>query len=336
MSGQVFHAPLIDVHPGFELKSVLERTHNNAEKIYPGIKPVRSFDQLLADPDIDLVIVNLPDHLHYDFSKKALEAGKNIVVEKPFTISVKEGQELIDLAAANSLGLFVYQNRRWDSDFLTVKKLIGSGKLGRIVEFEAHFDRFRPDPPRGTWKEDEKLGTGLIYNLGSHLIDQALVLFGWPDAVFADIQKFRKGSGINDYFNIILFYPGLRAILRSSYIVKKETAKFTIHGDKGTFLKSGTDPQEARLKEGWKADDPALGVEDESDWGSLYTEKTGPEGELIKSEKGNYLEFYDGVYNEMTGTPLSAVSGTEGLSVIRVIEAAIESSARGCKINLKK
>lgn len=332
MSGRVFHAPLIHAHPGFELKAVLERTHNNADKIYPGIKTFRTYDDLLEDQGIELVIVNLPDHLHFDFSKKALEAGKNVIVEKPFTITVKEGQELIDLAGRKNLGLFVYQNRRWDSDFLTVRKLLDSGYLGRVVEYEAHFDRFRPDPPKDSWKEDEKLGTGLIYNLGSHLIDQALVLFGWPEAVFADIQKLREGSGINDYFNIILYYPGLRAILRSSYIVKKEVAKYIIHGDKGTFLKSGSDPQEDRLKEGWMADDPRIGIEPEKNWGIVYNDSTPNEGSVFMSLSGNYLKFYDGIQLELNGKPGTSVSGEEGLNVVRIIEAALESSEKGHRI----
>lgn len=335
MSGRVFHGPLIDAHPKFELLAVHERKQNNADGSHTGIRTYRKLEKLLNDSDLDLIVVNVPDHLHFEFSKAALEAGKHVVVEKPFTMNVKEGQELISLAKKLKLGLFVFQNRRWDSDFLTIQNIIESGKLGRVVEFEAHFDSFRPDPPTGTWKEDEKLGPGLLYNLGAHLIDQALVLFGWPDAVYADIQKLRKNTGIIDYFNLSLYYPKKTAILRSSYLVRHEAAKYIIHGDQGSFIKSGADPQEEHLNQGWKADNPELGIEAQENWGKLYSTSNIPQGEIIESFPGNYMKFYDGVYDELNGKSNAAVGAEEGLSVIKIIEAAIESNKIGRKINTR-
>ncbi len=198
MSGRVFHGPLLEAHPGFELYAVLERTKNEASKFYPDVKIYRKYEDLLNDEEIALLIVNVPDHLHYSFCMQALEAGKHLVVEKPFTMTVKDGEEIIELAEKKNLNVFVYQNRRWDSDFIAIENVLKSGQLGRVVEFEAHYDRFRPDPPTGTWKEDEKLGPGLLFNLGAHLIDQVLVLFGQPKSIYAEIRRLRKNTGLVD------------------------------------------------------------------------------------------------------------------------------------------
>jgi len=332
MSGRVFHGPLIKAHPGFELKTVMERSTENSRLLFPEVKIVRSYNEIIEDQEIDLVIVNLPDHLHEDFCRKALEAGKNVVVEKPFTLDSNSGEQLLKLASEKGRVLSVFQNRRWDSDFLTIQAILKEGLLGRIVEFESHFDRFRPDPPAGTWKEDENLGTGLIYNLGSHLIDQALVLFGWPERVYADIQRLREKTKIDDYFNIVLYYPGLRVILKSSYLARQPAAKFIIHGDKGSFIKSGQDPQEERLSRGWNAGDPEIGMEPEEYHGRIYTGETGNNGRVYGSLPGNYLKYYDGVYKALSGDENAAVSANEGLDVIRIIEAARESSSKGCTV----
>ncbi|MCK5820267.1 MAG: Gfo/Idh/MocA family oxidoreductase [Bacteroidales bacterium] len=329
MSGRVFHGPLIKAHPGLILSAVLERSENKAIQFHPEIKTFRTYPELLKDPDIDLVVVNVPDHLHGLFCKQALEAGKHVIVEKPFTLTTSEGQKLLKLAEELHLGLFVFQNRRWDSDFLTIQKILNSEQLGKVVEYEAHYDRFRPDPPKGTWKEDEKLGPGLLYNLGAHLIDQALVLFGWPDSVYADIQKLREETKIVDYFNLTLYYPKLRVILRSSYLVKKDLAKFIIHGTKGSYIKSGSDPQEERLNNGWEADHPDIGIENINDWGTIYTLDNNSEGQIIESMPGNYLNFYDAVYEELIKNNQVAVSAEEGLNVIKIIDAAHESHLKG-------
>jgi len=328
MSGRIFHGPLIKAHPGFIFSAVLERNGNKAAQQYPEIKTFRTLPELLDDLEIDLIVVNVPDHLHGPFCKAALEAGKHVIIEKPFTITASEGQKLLELATELKLGLFVFQNRRWDSDFLTIQKILKSEQLGKVVEYEAHFDRFRPEPPKETWKEDEKLGPGLLYNLGAHLIDQALVLFGWPDSVYADIQTLRKNSKIIDYFNLTLYYPGLRVILRSSYLVRQAVAKYIIHGVEGSFIKSGCDPQEENLNQGWKADHPDIGMEASSDWGKLYTTDNESEGLIIESIPGNYLKFYDAVYEELTSHNKVAVSAEEGLNVIKIIEAAIRSNRK--------
>jgi len=334
MSGRIFHGPLINAHPGFILSAVLERSENKAFHKYPEVRTFRTFSELLNDPEIDLIVVNVPDHLHSEFCEQSLLAGKHVIIEKPFTITVSEGQKLAKLAAELQLGLFVFQNRRWDSDFMTIQKILESKQLGDIAEYEAHFDRFRPDPPKDTWKEDEKLGPGLLYNLGAHLIDQALVLFGWPHSIYADIQKLRKNTKIVDYFNLTLYYPKLRVILRSSYLVKQNVAKYIIHGTKGSFIKSGSDPQEEHLNQNWEADHPDIGIEAADDWGKIYTNDHESKAQIVESIPGNYMNFYDAVYEDLINHNHIAVSADEGLNVIRIIEAALESHKTGRKIIL--
>ncbi|MCD6347751.1 MAG: Gfo/Idh/MocA family oxidoreductase [Bacteroidales bacterium] len=337
MSGRVFHAPLISSHSGFELYSILERTRNLSKATYPKVKTVQLFDELLNDPMVELIIVNVPDHLHFEFTETALLAGKHVIVEKPFTIDLPSAIKLRDLAREKNLHLFVFQNRRWDSDFLTIKKLLQSGRLGRIAEFEAHYDRFRPVPTPNTWKEDKNHGTGLLYNLGAHLIDQTLVLFGLPDAVYADLDTLRQHSNVTDYFTLILYYKDMRAILRSSYLVKEQVAKYIIHGDNGSFIKKGQDPQEERLNSGWKGDDPDIGAEPASSCGLLYQDdSTNNYPEEIKSLTGNYMQFYDEVYQTMRSNFSGAVTADDGVRVMQIIDAAIRSNEQNTTINLSQ
>jgi len=333
MSGRVFHAPLLASHSKFELYSVLERTKNQAATRYPGIKTHREYRSILDDPAVDLVIVNLPDRYHFDWTKTALEAGKHVVVEKPFTMNLTEAQSLHDLARSKNKQLFVFQNRRWDSDYLTVQRLITEGRLGKVVEFEAHFDRFRPKPTPNTWKEKKDLGTGLLYNLGAHLIDQALVLFGLPDEVFADLSIMRSNSQVCDYVTITMFYPDKRAILRSSYMVNAHPAKFMVHGDQGSFIKSGQDPQEERLNAGWEGHHPELGIEPQSSWGQLYL-ANNQHAEIVPSETGNYLQFYDGVASDILEQTKSGVDSSAGVAVMCIIEAAEKSQLSRSRVKI--
>jgi scyllo-inositol 2-dehydrogenase (NADP+) len=333
MSGRVFHKPLIDAHPNFEIRAVVRYNTDISKSFRSDIAVYDSFSEMLDDPDLNLIIVNVPDHLHYEFTKKALLAQKHVVVEKPFTLTVKEGKELIDLSKETKKELFVFQNRRWDSDFLTIRKLLKTGQLGRLIEYEAHYDRYRPVPPLNTWKEDGQFGPGLLYNLGAHLIDQALVLFGKPISVFADLDIMRTKGQIIDYFTIVLFYPRHRAILRSTYLAREPAYKYILHGESGSFFKHGSDPQEENLNQGCPANDPIIGIENKNIWGRLFSE-LHPNGEAIPSEAGNYLEFYNGVAENLNGQSNIAVSGSDGLAVIEIIEAALESNQKGQKILL--
>ncbi len=327
MSGQVFHGPLIDTHPGFHLESVLQRSKDTALEKYPDIRICRTINELITDTEIELVVVNATNDTHYEHAKMALEAGKHVVIEKPMSNTIKEGLELIDLAKKNSLVLSVYQNRRWDSDFLTVKKILENEMLGRVVEFNGSFDRFRNYIQPDTWKEETGPGSGLLYNLGPHLIDQAIVLFGAPDAVAADLRTIRTNSKVDDFFEIYLYYNQVKVRLHSSYLVREPYPRFIIHGTLGSFVKYGLDIQEAALKAGKTPDIKGWGEEEESIWGTLNTEIDGKHViEKIKSESGNYMDFYENIFNVIRNGEKLMVTPQEALMNIHTIELAIQSS----------
>ncbi|MGZ8538885.1 MAG: Gfo/Idh/MocA family oxidoreductase [Flavisolibacter sp.] len=328
MSGQIFHAPFIQVHKGFNLYAVWERSKNLAQEKYSQVKTYRTLEDLLADENIELVIVNPPNYTHYAYAKKALEAGKDVVVEKPFTVTVKEGDELIRLAKEKGKMISVYQNRRYDSDYKVIRKIVSEGWLGEIVEAEFHYDRYKEELSPKVHKETSGPGTGALYDLGSHLIDQALTLFGKPDAVFGDIRIVRTISKVDDYFEVLLYYTGLRVRLHSSYLVREALQAYAIHGTKGSFIKTKTDMQEAALQAGEIPGGPDWGKEPESEKGFLHTEKDGKViKEHIPSERGNYMDYYEGIFQTLRNNQPPPVSAEEGLDVIRVIEAAQESSA---------
>jgi scyllo-inositol 2-dehydrogenase (NADP+) len=325
MSGWVFHAPFISCHKGFELYGVWERTKNLAAEKYPSIKTFRELDTMLADAAIDLVIVNTPSITHFEYTKKALLAGKHVIVEKPFTATVAEAEELIQLAKEKKKILSVFHNRRNDSDFLTVKKIIQSGELGDIKEAEIHYDRFTPELSYKAHKELPTPAVGVVYDLGAHLIDAALQLFGLPIAVFADMMIMRENSLVDDYFEILLYYPSLRVRLKATMFAK-EPQGFIIHGSKGSFIKSRGDVQEAQLQQHKNPLDADYGIEPEAEWGLLHVEKNGVFiREKRKSEKGDYTKFYDGIYNAILNRGPLPVTAAEAQNVIRVIEAAYQS-----------
>jgi len=337
MSGIVFHGPLLYAHPGFQLKSVLQRSKSTAKEHYPEINIVRTFDNLLKDNSIELIIVNAINETHYPFTKSALEAGKHVVVEKPFTNTVKEGLELIELADKKNLILSVFQNRRWDSDFLTVQQIVKEGILGDVVEFIGSFDRYRNYIQDNTWKEETGPGSGLLYNLGPHLIDQVIVLFGNPNAVSADIRKIRKGTRVDDFFDIGLHYDHLKARVHSSYLVREPFPRFVIHGTLGSFIKYGLDPQEADLKAGGIPGSPGWGMEDETIRGEINTEIHGIHLKgKVTSKPGNYLAYYDNIYETIREKKRLLVPALESLMNINIIELAMESAKKGKVLNVGK
>jgi len=326
MSGLVFHGPLLHTDQCFELSKVWERTKNESVKKYPDIQIVRHFDELCIDESIELIIVNTPDHTHYDLCKKALEYNKHVVVEKPFTQKYSEAIELIELAEKKNLLLSVFQNRRWDGDFLTVKRIVEEKMLGRLVSYEAHFDRYRNFIQPDTWKEDNQTGTGTLYNLGSHLIDQAIVLFGKPDGVTADIRNLRSNSSIDDTFELWLHYPQVRVSLSASYLVREPGPRYALHGTEGSFLKWGIDPQEEELKKGAVPGIKGWGEESESDFGLLHTTLNGKDiKERIPTIPGDYSAFYANIYRAIRHGEKLAVDPGEAAMVIKIIEAAFLS-----------
>jgi predicted dehydrogenase len=330
MSGRVFHAPFIHLHPGFELYGVFERTKNLAEEIYPSIKTFRSLRALLNDADVELIIVNTPNNTHFEYAKSALYAGKHVVVEKPFTVYVKEAELLLDIAKKQNSILTVYQNRRWDSDFKTINDVITKNLLGNIIEAEFHFDRYKPDLSPKLHKETPGPGSGLLYDLGSHLIDQAIQLFGMPSKIFADIRVVRPDSKVEDNFDLTLYYDKLRVRLKSSYLVRESLPGYIVHGINGSFLKPRADVQEADLVAGKSPADPDWGKEPETGSGLLNTVADGKvTREYIQSCRGNYMEFYNTLYKSIRNNESLPVSPEDGRKVIKIIEAAYLSAAEG-------
>lgn len=340
MSGQVFHAPFISTNPHFKLCKIVERSKELSKERYPNATIVRSFEELIKDPAIELIVVNTPDSTHYEYARLALEAGKHVIVEKPFTSTTEEGEELIALAAEKGLMLSVYQNRRWDADFRTVQEIISKGLLGRLVEYESTFARYRNFIKPNTWKETGESGGGLTYNLGSHLIDQAIRLFGMPEAVFADIATMRTHGKVDDYFMIRFLRPSLapdvKVTLKASYLMREAEPRFVLHGTLGSFVKHGVDKQEAALLRGEMPDQPHWGEETEEEWGLIHTEIDGEEiCRKYPGISGNYGGFYQNIFEHLRLGEALQTGARDILNVIRVIEAAYQSQRKGKVISLK-
>lgn len=330
MSGQVFHGPLLRVNPDFYVKTILERSKNLSKDLFPDACIVRNYEELLNDPDIELVFVNTPDKFHYEMTLEALKAGKHVVVEKPFTFRASEADELMTLAKNKNLVLTVYQNRRWDGDFMTVKQVIDFGILGKVVEFESHFDRYRPVVAGNTWKEEGDEYGGVLYNLGSHMMDQALLLFGFPAGVTAHLKMIRPDAKVFDFYEIRLHYPDVHVTLKCSYLVREEGPRYIVHGTAGSFLKWGIDPQEELLKKGFLPAGSEWGRETEDKWGILNTKFQGIDFKgKVATRNGDYPAFYNNLYEAIrTGKPL-AVKPEEARDGIRVLEASLESHRSG-------
>lgn len=336
MSGRVFHAPFLELHDGFELTGSWERSKKLIQNDYPQVKSYGSLEELLAD-DIDLVIVNTPVETHYEYAKKALLAGKHALVEKAFTTTAAEAEELLAIAKEKNLKLTVYQNRRWDSDFKTVKQVVDQGLLGDIVEAEFHFDRYNPNLSPKTHKETANSGAGIIKDLGPHLIDQALYLFGYPDAVFADIRILREGSLVDDYMDILLYYPDKRVRLKAGFFVREAIPAYAVHGKKGSFLKSRGDIQEDVLKTGEKPNVTTWGTEPEDKAGPLHTEINGEVvRKTIPTLQGNYYDLFDGLYVSITQDKEEPVTAEDGIRTMKIIDAAVASSEQKRSIDLKE
>lgn len=335
MSGRVFHAPFLEQHPGFQLYAVWERSKKSVQELYPQVISYVNYEELLADPAIELVVVNTPTYTHYDFTRAALLAGKHVIVEKAFTVTVAQAEELVQLAKSQNRKLSVYQNRRWDSDFKTVQKIVNEKQLGRIVEAEIHYDRYNLALSPKAHKETPGPGAGVLHDLGPHIIDQALQLFGLPDALFADIRTLRPSSQVSDYLDILLYYPALRVRLKSGYIVKEPLPAFILHGLEGSFLKHRADLQETDLQKGLKPGSAEWGRE--PDWAQGILHKTGKKGdsrELVPTLQGNYMDYYDAIYGALTTNKPLPVTAEDGLAVMRIIEAAIESDIQKKVIDL--
>ncbi len=354
LGGRVFHTPFVSAVPGLRLISILQRKGDEAARAYPSARIDRSLDDLLADQAIELVVVTTPNETHFSFARRALEAGKHVVIDKPFSATSAEALELIDLAKRKGLHVIPFHNRRWDGDFLTVKKLLAENAVGRLVTFESHFDRFRPTQRENTWKEESNLANGMLFDLGPHLVDQALVLFGAPAAITASVRADRDQTAIEDAFDITLHYSakdgaaangkGLLAHCRTTYLACINAPRFTLHGTKGSFVKYGLDPQEPALVGGAKV--PIMGSsqvwleEKEAAWGKLAVAPNPADPTMliekqIRTEPGDYRGFYANVRDAILGAAPLIVTPEAGYQVTKLLEMARESSAKGCTLKVE-
>ncbi len=333
VAAQFMHLPFIVTNPNFELQTILQRHGDEAKEKYPSVHVVRSLEEMLADESLELIVITTPNDSHFDYAWRALEAGKHVVLEKPFTIRSEDAKKLITQAEKKERILSVYQNRRYVSDFLTIRQLLKEKKLGDIVEFEAHYDRYRPEQRPNAWREKNEPGSGILYDLGAHLIDQAFCLFGLPNYVTADIRNQRPHATTTDYFELWLDYGFTKIILKAGMLVREPGPRYAIHGMKGSFLKSGEDPQEALLRKGILPIAANWGRESDDIYGLLHTEIDG----MVIKEKypsltGNYGGFYNDLYRTIRhGEPLK-VKPEHGYNVIRLIEMATESSEKKCRV----
>lgn len=335
MSGKLFHAPFINAHPGYELSAIVERSKSDSRALYPHSKLVRSVEELIADESLQLIIVNTPIQTHFDYARLALQAGKHVIVEKPFTVTSSQAQELVDLAKQQHLHLIVYQNRRYDGDYCAVKKVMEDNLIGEIKEAEIRYDRYRPEISHKVHKETDLPGAGITYDLGAHLVDQSLQLFGWPEAIFADMMAMRKDSPVDDYVELILYYPKHRVRLKASNFVKEPVPEYIFNGNVGSFLQKRSDLQETMLLQGVVPSQKSWCPAPDSPDGFLHTVIDGKEiQEERMSVPGNYMNYFEDVYNTIVNGAPNPVPGEDGVKVIRLIEAAKQSVREGKLIRL--
>ncbi len=332
MSGKIFHAPFIQEHPSLELTAIVERHNNDSREKYGDSILYRSFEEMLTNKELELIVVNTPVQTHFEYAQKALLAGKHVVVEKPFTIDAAEAKELDKLAKEKGLLLTVYQNRRYDGDYAAVKEVITNGVIGDIKEVEFKFDRYRPEPGGKPHKEGGFLGAGTLHDLGAHLIDQAIQLFNMPSAVYADVRTIRSSVVANDYFEVLCYYDGFVVRIKSSMLTYKATPAYILHGSTGSYYQQRTDMQEEALAAG--------AIPTQGDWcaspqqpdGFLYTAANGEQS--FTSKSGNYMNFYNDVYAALTGVAPNPVPAADAIKSMTIIDAALESDRTGKRIVL--
>jgi scyllo-inositol 2-dehydrogenase (NADP+) len=333
MAARVFHAPLISSVEGLELAAVVERHTDQARQRYPGISTYRSLEDLLADASIDLIVVATPSATHFDVARQVLAAGRNVVVDKPISVTSLEISKLIELAAAQKKFLIPFHNRRFDGDFLTVQKLLHEHQLGRIVHIESRFDRWNPGATRRPWKDDLSQGGGVLLDLGTHLVDQALVLCGKPLAVSADVLRERDGEGSDDAFTTRLRYEKCSVTLGANALSAPAGARFHVRGTRGNFRKKGVDPQEAALNKITQITAANWGQEPAADWGLLYVDvEGGMVSRPVATMPGDYRRFYAGVRDALQEEAAPPVSAIDAWRVARILEFARSSAHHRCEV----
>ncbi len=330
LAGRAFHTPVIRAVPGLHLAAILQRSGAEAAELYPDVRIVRSADELLAIPQIRLIVIATPNETHYPLARQCLEAGRDVVVDKPFTTTLEEAVSLVQLAKSANRLLTVYQNRRYDGDFQAIRQLVAAGTLGRIVRFETAYDRYRPQLKPGAWRETPRPGSGILFDIAPHLIDHALVLFGLPEAVTADVRVERENAIADDAFDITLHYAkSMRAVLRSSILAAAPRPRFVLLGAQGSFVKQTFDPQEMNLRRGYITSDSAWGAEPEENWGVLTVPaRDSFEQRRIPSANCDYRDYYSNVRDAILGRAELAVTPEYALEVMRMLELARASSQK--------
>ncbi|MFT7053062.1 MAG: scyllo-inositol 2-dehydrogenase (NADP+) [Psychromonas sp.] len=324
-SAKTFHLPFIESLPEFEVSAISSSQIDAVKQDWPNAAHYLTAEEMLQKSDAQLVIITAPNDVHFSLAKLALENNKHVILEKPFVTKVADGQTLIALAKEKGLILSVYHNRRWDGDFITIKKLIAENTLGNIKHFESHFDRFRPIL-RQRWRENTLDGGGILFDLGPHLIDQTLQLFGLPDAITAQCKMMREGATNVDYFNLTLHYPDKLAILSASLFCAGPNLRFNIQGDQANYVKWGMDPQEQRLKAGDLPNTADWSKENEDQYGHLYFEDSA---QVAKTELGSYQSFFEQMAEAINNGANPPVSAEDALWNIKLIELAMQSSHLG-------
>lgn len=329
LGGRAFHAPYVNATPGLTLRAVVSRHPAKVHADLPDVRVVPDVERLLLEPGIDLVIVSSPDALHADHAVAALLAGKHVLIDKPFATSMADARRVSEISQTTGGLLTAFHNRRWDADFMTLQAVLAAGHLGKVVEFESRFDRWRPTP-QGTWKEAREGGSW--FDLGPHLLDQALVLFGRPQGITADIATLREGAPASDYFHAILRYPDKRVVLHSSKLAAANTLRFAVHGTGGSWIKHGIDPQEAAViaRKTPGGDDWGF----DSDDGVLTTGGAEPTAAAWVNRRGDYRLFWHALAAAVRGEGPNPVPAGEALTVVEMLDAGLRSAKHHAEISL--
>ena len=325
LSGRYLQAPFYRAHPGFRVVRVVTSRAGELAAEFPGLEPSPDLEAVLGDPAVDLVSIATPNATHYAMAEAALSAGKHVLVDKPAAATAAELRELRDLAARRGVQLFVFQNRRWDSDFRTLRRILGTDALGTLVNYEARYDRWKPEPNAKPWKEVEGPAAGMLYDLGAHIIDQSIVLFGRPQAVRGSTWKQREGSRIYDAFDLQLTYESpLRVRLSCSLLVCEPTPRYTLHGRRGSFVKYGIDVQEDQLRAGMAPGAEEFGREPAEQRGILH--RVTDDGGLVRSPeptlRGDWMALFEGLYGAVTRGAPAPVDLDDVILQLEIIEAA--------------
>jgi scyllo-inositol 2-dehydrogenase (NADP+) len=328
-AGQVFHAPVIHATEGVRLAAIVSSKVERDPR-YPEVVFVRNVEQMLAIERIRLVVVATPNSSHFEIARQCILAGRDVVVDKPFATTLKEARSLVQLAAELGRTVTVYQNRRWDGDFKTVQNLLEQSVLGRVASFESYFDRFRPALKQNAWRERAEVGAGVLFDLGPHLIDQALVLFGIPDAITADVRIEREVARVDDAFDIVFHYKNMRAVLGASMLAASPRPTYHVLGTGGSFIKHGMAPQEEALKQGRSPREPNWGTERAEMWGKIVTRERS---EPVPTLAGDYRGFYENVRDALRGRAELAITPQQAVNVMQAIMLSFESSKRRCTLN---